>query len=336
MTYRSLAGGVCGGLLLIAACANDVDSDVNFSSTAAATDGDPTNGGSTSGAGDGGGSSPGDASASGTGDGDGDSGGDDSEGDESTGGPVVDGMPCAGVDVVFVVDNTETMAEEQNRLISVASGFIGDLNAEIPSAAAGGFHVGVLTTDDATFKTTDREGASCGEFAEGPWMSLGPDFAQQLACTLNQGVAGDSDGRPMDSLLGALVDGTASGGPNEGFLRDDALLVVVVLTDQEDDADPVEGGGSAGEPSEWAEALADLKIFKQNVAVFAVVGHPAPNACPPFQWDGNTGAEIATRIIDFAERFPTNIIGDVCALQYSSQFSAAVDPLADACGNIAF
>ena len=189
----------------------------------------------------------------------------------------------------------------------------------------------MLTTDDSNFKTTDRENTSCGEFTEGPWMTLGPDFPQELACTLNQGVSGDADGRPMDSLLGALGEN----GGHEGFLRDDALLVVVLLTDQEDDSDPVEGGGSMGDPSEWAETLADIKTFKQNVAVFAMVGQPAPNACPPFQWDGNTGAEIATRLIDFAERFPTNIVGDVCALQYNSQFTAAAEPLADACGNIA-
>ena len=332
MSYRSLAGGICGGLLLISACANDVDSDVNFSSTAAATDGDPTDGASTSGVADGGDSTPGDASAGGTGGADGDSGGEDSGGEESTGEPVVDGMPCGGVDIVFVVDNSETMAEEQNRLISVASTFVSNLNAAIPSAATGGFHVGVLTTDDTEFKTTDRDGTSCGEFAEGPWMSPGTGFPQQLACTLNQGVGGDSDGRPMDSLLGALVNAPTGAG---GFMREDALLVVVLVTDQDDASDPVEGGGSMGTPSEWAESLADIKGFKQNVAVFSVVGHPAPNACPPFQWDGSTGAEIATNLIDFTERFPTNIVGDVCALQYSSQFTNAVDPLAEACGNIA-
>ncbi len=335
MTYRSLAGGICGGLLLIAGCANDVDSDVNFSSTAAATNGDPTDGASTGGMADGGDSNPGDASAGGTGGADGGSGGEDSGGEESTGEPVVDGMPCGGVDLVFVVDNTETMAEEQNRLISVASTFVSNLNGAIPSAAAGGFHIGVLTTDDADFKTTDRDNSPCGEFATGPWMSPGPDFPQTLACTLNQGVGGDPDGRPMDSLLGALVNAGSASGGGEGFLRDDALLVVVLVTDQDDAADPVEGGGSMGDPSEWAQSLADIKGFKQNVVVFSMVGHPAPNACPPFQWDGNTGAEIATRLLDFTERFPNNIVGDVCALQYSSQFNAAVDPIADACGNLA-
>jgi hypothetical protein len=334
MNYRSVAGCVGAAVLTLAGCSNDVGSDVNFSTGADATGGEET-GGAASGDDDGGvPDTGGDGGVGGSGDGDTGSMGTDSGGDESTGGGIVEGSACNGVDVIFVVDNTSTMAGEQSRLIAVASSFVNNLNVAIPTATEG-FHVGVLTTDDAQFKTTDREGASCGAFESGPWMELGSSFASELACTLNQGIGGQQS-RPMDSLTGALSEAAlGGGGVHEGFLRDGALLVVVIVTDKEDAPDPVTGAGSAGEPSEWAALVAEAKSFKQNVAVVSVVGHETPNACPPFQWDGTAGAQIADRIIDFSERFPTNEIGDVCALQYGSFFNSAVAPVAAACDNIA-
>jgi hypothetical protein len=260
-----------------------------------------------------------------------------SGGSEDTGPGVVPGEPCVGVDLIFVIDNSETMAEEQSRLIGSASAWVNQLNTNIPSGVDG-FHIGVLTTDDSTFKATDGEGTPCGPYDSGePWIELGANLGTELACALNQGIAGDPDERPIENLLASVDDDALMpGGVHEGFLRDDALLVVVLMTDEEDDIEPATQWGSVGDPAEWADTIAAHKGgFKQNVVVLSLLGHEPPNACPPFQWDGMTGAEIATRLIDFTNRFPAGAVGDVCDLEYNSFLSSVVAGVAAACGNVA-
>jgi hypothetical protein len=112
---------------------------------------------------------------------------------------------------------------------------------------------------------------------------------------------------------------------NDGFLRDDALLVLTLITDEEDDGD------SLGGPEEWYENVVAARD-PETVMVLALVGHPKPNACIPEQWTGKDGAEIATRIITFTEMFDEGRVGDICAADYGPFFADAVTGIADTCG----
>ncbi len=259
-----------------------------------------------------------------------------SDGSGDDGPMIVPGEPCIGVDMIFVVDNSETMAEEQARLVGSAAAWVNQVNTNIPSGMDG-FHIGVLATDDSTFKTTDGVGTACA-FASGEvWMELGPNLGTELACALAQGIDGDPDERPMDNVLDALSDeALMPEGRHEGFLRDDALLVIVLLTDEEDDLEKVTGWGSSGDPAAWVQTLVDRKGgFHQNVVPLSLIGHEPPNACPPFQWDGASGAEIAPRLIEFTESFPAGAYGDICELEYNTFLSSVVTGVASACGNVA-
>lgn len=264
-------------------------------------------------------------------------GSDDSGSGGSDDGPViVPGEPCIGVDMIFVVDNSETMAEEQARLVGAASAWVNQVNTNVPSGMDG-FHIGVLTTDDSNFRTTDGAGTACMFESGQAWMELGPNLGTELACALAQGIDGDVDERPIQMLLDSLSDDKLMpGGAHEGFLREDALLVVVILTDEEDDLERPQGWGSPGEPAQWVQTISDRKGgYPQNVVVLSLLGHDPPNACPPFQWDGMTGAEIAPRLIEFTQSFPAGAYSDVCELEYNSFLSGVVAGVAGACGNVA-
>ncbi|MEB0161126.1 hypothetical protein, partial [Pseudomonas sp. AH2 (2023)] len=75
---------------------------------------------------------------------------------------------------------------------------------------------------------------------------------------------------------------------NEGFLRDDALLVVVVITDEWDGpGDPEDMGGqrdpptSLGTPQSWHDAVVAAKNgLGQNVAALAITNYK-DGPCPP-------------------------------------------------------
>jgi hypothetical protein len=241
-------------------------------------------------------------------------------------------VPCTSLDVVFVVDDSDTMAEEQMRLQAAAAAWIDQLNAQIPTVVDD-VRIGVITTEDSGFVQADGAGTACAFASAAPWMTLGPSLATELPCALAQGVAGDPDERPMDMLQAALSDEALSpGGMHDGFLRDEGLLVVVLLTDEEDDLEQPTQWGSAGDPPDWVDAIAAKKGgYAQNVVVVSLVGHDKPNACPAFQWDGMEGAEIAPRLIEFTESFPQGAVGDICAPEYSTFLMSIVPGVAAAC-----
>ncbi len=113
---------------------------------------------------------------------------------------------------------------------------------------------------------------------------------------------------------------------NEGFLRDDALLVIVMITDEEDFED------SEGDPVSWYESVVAAKGGdEERVVVLSLVGHPKPNDCIPTQWTGMMGAEIATRILQFTSIFPYGYVGDICSADYEPFFSEAIEHIDTVC-----
>jgi hypothetical protein len=257
--------------------------------------------------------------------------GDESGGSESTTGESVE--PCTALDVVFVVDNSDTMIEEQIRLRGAANAFMTQLADQMPEIM-GDMHIGVITTDEPQFVVADAE--PCMPYASGlPYMTFGPTLGAELDCALDVGVAGDPNERPMDMLRGALSDELLMpGGFHDGFVREDALLLVVLVTDEEDDVEAVTQWGSDGDPDEWSAALADLKGgHAHDIVVLSLVGRDKPNECPAFQWDGEDGAEPAPRLIAFTDAFPNAGTGDVCRQEYATFLLDQVPTVVDACAD---
>ena len=264
-------------------------------------------------------------------------------GTPADGGPTV-APGCDKVDLLFVIDNSESMLDEQDNLVEAVPGFVEAIEG---LEDIDGFHLGVVSTDayarqpeecrrvGALITQTggdNSSGAACGPWSEGRFMTEQDDIATGFRCTAKVGTSGDGDEVPIDATLTAVSPLLGQDGEcNDGFIRDDALLVVVLITDEEDDH---ELGllGSEGDPEEWFERLVDRKGgVAQNVAVLSLLGHPKPNACPDFQWDQFNGAEIANRLIAFTEMFPAGAYGDVCAANYDEFFASAVAQVQTAC-----
>lgn len=262
------------------------------------------------------GSSTADASASSTGD---------------DGPPVV---PCTGVDLLFVVDDTIPMLEEQIRLRATALAFVQQLAAAIPTLAEG-INIGVITTDDDLFVQATAE--PCGPYEGGNnWMvSSSTVLAAELECALSVGTAGSPNERPMDMLIASLADENLQpGGFHDGFLRESALLLVVLVTNEEDELEIDTSWGSAGDPPAWVEAVAARKGgFLHDVVVLSLLGTDKPNACPDDQWDGTEGAEVSPRLIEFTESFPQGSVGDICAQEYATFLLGVVPGVTAACAN---
>jgi len=143
---------------------------------------------------------------------------------------------------------------------------------------------------------------------------------QRFTCIASVGTDGDSSERPMAAMTEAL--GPALNGPggcNSGFLRDDAVLVITIITDEED--------GSPGTPDGWYQNIVAQKAGDGSGVVMLGLINDTDAGNPICPVDSQDPAKIRQLI----EMFPNSIQGSVCALDYSPFFNDAVDLIDTTC-----
>lgn len=127
----------------------------------------------------------------------------------------------------------------------------------------------------------------------------------------------------MEAMAQAVGSNVGNGGCNQGFLRDDAILVVTYITDEEDDVE------SMGDPADWKAALVAAKGGnEQAVVVLGLVGDSdvPGGGCGPFGL-----AEASPRLRAFAESFDFGTWGSICSPDYAPFFLDAVGVIDSAC-----
>jgi len=164
------------------------------------------------------------------------------------------------VDILFVVDNSGSMGGEQGTLVQSFRSFVEVLETQQVGA---NYRIGVTTTaaDGVLASTGCRERLSdfVFEWEHGtidekqrgcldnciyenlalyqPWVEKsegvtnlpeGVDIAAALQCIGPPGINGPGYERPLEAMLAVIQNDTA------GFLRSDALLAVIFLTDEVD------------------------------------------------------------------------------------------------------
>jgi hypothetical protein len=169
--------------------------------------------------------------------------------------PAVAAAETRNVDILFVIDDSESMEEEQAALaesfdelvdgLAAIDGGLPDLHIGVVSSnMGGGVSPGCAGDgDDGALQNFPRiegcippGGAFISDIA-GPGSTRERNYDQTqglagtLACISQLGTFGCGFEQHLASLKKAL-DGTVV--DNDGFLRDDAVLVVIVLADEDD------------------------------------------------------------------------------------------------------
>jgi hypothetical protein len=252
---------------------------------------------------------------------------------------------CQKVDILFVIDNSGSMVEEQASLLASFSGFVSAIKAELANADS--YHIGVVTTDayennapgcnslGALVTQTGGDSAAgmdCLPFSSGARYldDTEPDLDAKFACIAQVGISGSGDEVQAQAAYQAVSpELNAPGACNEGFIRDDALLVVVIVSDEDDAGDciPFFGclGGSVGDPPDWFMQFEQYKNgIQENIVMLALIGTTAQNSC---------GADHCTRLIALTNWFFNGSIGDICAPSYETFFADAISVIDDACDN---
>ena len=142
------------------------------------------------------------------------------------------------VDILFVVDNSGSMGTLQDNLSANIPKFV----AEIQKSPILDYHIGVVTaTIDETY--------SCGKACDGKLYSKRgqdmfvtkktPDALEQLADNLLVGTDGGGQEKFFAPVMAALSP-PLSTGINADFYRPDGTLVVIFLTDADDQTNGVD------------------------------------------------------------------------------------------------
>jgi hypothetical protein len=232
---------------------------------------------------------------------------------------------CDALDVLFVMDNSDSMGDEYAGLIAVLPNVLNTFYAEVERTCT--YHLGVTATDT----TVDFQPQRCrqlgalmrrGAFPEAcdpwsdpehvPWVSEA-DQNPNLTCLFTVSTDGGDNEAQADTLLAAVgVGGELA--CNEGFIREGVPLLVVIITDEDDDDDGPGLSGSSDGYTEWWDQLVSIKDPSElGVLLLAATEEPGCD------WDGSAedqdGAEWAQNLSSFMA-YAIGNVGPAYALQF--------------------
>ncbi len=260
------------------------------------------------------------------------------DGGETDTGGILAGEGCKSMDILFVIDNSGSMAEEQQNLVTNFPKFI-EVLEDYETGGEGGliYRVGVTNTEvqrsfsanligiPMPMSQAGADGALIGQSKCGfalPWIDgPGDNVADDFSCAAKVGITGGGIEMPFAAIEAALGK-QSDWGPNQGFYRKDeeSLLVIIIITDEDDCS--VENGGTVVTAGgvECDEATSKKLYTVEYIKDFldeetggegryVVIGVAGPTACGS-QFGSATEARRIKRLVDMVS--PYGFFGDIC------------------------
>jgi hypothetical protein len=134
--------------------------------------------------------------------------------------------PTNMVDILWVVDNSQSMADEQAKIAARFDGFVTGINE-----AGVDWHIGVVSTD---LDDEDQAGLLLGE--PSVLTSTTPDYRELFGSMVQLGITGSDMEKGIDAAYKALSQPRVSG-VNNGFRRNGAMLMINYFSDENDCSD---------------------------------------------------------------------------------------------------
>jgi hypothetical protein len=281
-------------------------------------------------------------------DGSGDAGDDDADDDaddaddndgSGDGGP--SGFACKHLDLLFVVDPSGSMTDEMEAMGSeIFPAFAGALLTI--SEGVDDYQVGTIDACPLTATLHTRgDGGECNFSSGEPWILGTPDrepvdVTSEFSCVGDLWIdppqshgcntENDEDEQVMSASISALTPPFITA-ENAGFLRDDAVLVVIAVTDEDEEI--VNGSGRTTAQEFYDDLVAAKGDVKEMV--FLGIGGGVPDGCT----DGTYGAaDPAQMLYDVTQLFVAEERGvwwDLCQGQLQDGLSEALEVIEQAC-----
>jgi hypothetical protein len=248
---------------------------------------------------------------------------------------------CHAIDFLFVIDNSGSMSAQQMQLLNSFNGFITGIQKSLDQVDS--YHVGVITSDNyagnepgcntiGSLVTQTAGGQSsnmvCGPFAEGGrFLTEQDDLTAEFPCIAQVGTSGSPIEQPVTGLIAALDPAKSEpGGCNEGFFRDDAILVVVIVTDDPPFASDFDDAHPATDTTGWYDAVMEAK--NNNETAVLIIGF-----IPWMNLICNGGLE-SPNLINFVDSFgEQGVKVSVCEPDYGPVFASTIDAIEGTCEN---
>ena len=197
--------------------------------------------------------------------------------------------PPAELDILWVVDNSRSMTEEQEELSNRFSDFVAYMDQEETEID---FHLGVVTTDMDS-DNPDRARL----LGDPPVLSRDTeDYISLFEERVKVDVDGSDMERGLEAAYVALTEPMISDA-NDGFLRDDAMLSIIFVSDENDCSDrgALPDGAEGADCYEYPDRLVPVKDYvsgyqnlkesNEQVIASAIVGPEVAEGCED-SWPG--------------------------------------------------
>lgn len=226
------------------------------------------------------------------------------------------------VDILWVVDNSGSMLLKQQNL---RDGF--DSFADVFVTKGFDFRMGIVTTDTRTVAAGGQESF----FQGSPTVitSSTPSFASTFKTNIVVGAGGFFAAKGLDAIVTSL-NSTNLAGNNSSFLRSDAHLAVIVLSDADDN----DSTTTTAQVTAFLDTLKPQKYdvlartYKNNYTISAVVAPSASDA----NCDTNYGVgtyEKGTKFISLANS-TNGSVASICDATFGSGLTTISQRIAEA------
>ena len=249
-------------------------------------------------------------------------------------------MPSNKLDVLVVIDNSGSMALEQQSMSTRFNSFLQKLQGL-------DWRVGIVTTEAGTSTKTrtyirDGQLVAFDENNDGKLnekvYSIDSTMAAATASSYfaeaiqreEQG-SGDEQGiRAAYRAIERSKDLASTWNPNRAFFRSDAALAIVVVTDA-DETNP-DGTQTFNKPDELVKLVNSTWQGRKALAFHSIIVKPGDQVCKDeVIWGGTKENPIKYTNEGYGESYNSaseltgGIVGSVCSMDYTSQLAAMGD-----------
>ena len=250
---------------------------------------------------------------------------------------------CEKIDFLFVIDNSGSMGTHQTHLIEHFPDFIEGIR---DLSSCSDYHVAVVTTDN--YQKNPPECRELGDLVQNtaanlteeekaqginskPCLSNGrayltdkDDLKKGFSCLANVGVDGNGHELSLEAFNNAVLKERSC---NKGFMREDALLVTTILTDENAQigilSDTLSAFGvdllTDKYMDQYAQTILESKDGLPNQVVVLALHSKAP--------------EQSDKIVEFTQSFPIHYHDSIDIPSYKDFFLQAASHVDKGCRN---
>ncbi len=263
-------------------------------------------------------------------------------------------LGCDHVDLLFAIDASFSMQEEITALSGTVFPELARRLEELGQGSLQDFRIGVIDAcpNPATLHTVsnDRDAEDnpidCAFESGQPWMdSTSSNLENEFGCVTNMytddfetvcldpkttpGGVSDQDERPAYAAWSALTDPNASGA-NAGFLRDNALLVVVAITDEDEEL----GLDLPDQTNDPQVIFDNLVSIKGDVKDMVFLGIGGQGGCEEGEYGTALDAFNLKSVTDMFIAEDRGVYWDLCSGRLEDGITEAMNVISKGCNII--